>query len=536
MPIPFPFDFRKPDYTMVAEWRLERLNKLRANPEEFQGLRKFYKDNPAQFIIDWGVTFDPRNPERGLPSVIPFLLFPKQEEWVQWFMERWKNREPGITDKSRELGMSWLTMAVASTTCLFNDGIVVGVGSRKEVLVDQRGDPGCLLYKARQFVSRLPKEFRGDWDERKHAPYMRVTFPNTGSLIKGESGDGIGRGDRASFYILDESAFVPNPEAIDASLSQTTNCRIDVSTPNGPNNPFARKRMSGNISAFTLHWRDDPRKDQAWYDKQCKFLDDPVVIAQELDLDYNASVEGVLIPAQWIEASIDAHIKLGIKPTGVRKVGFDIADEGRDKNAFCGRYGILVEYMESWSGKNSDLFRTLEKVFDLCDVLDYPEVFYDADGMGASVRGDARVINAKRGNDLIKFNPFQGSGSIVDPRGNPFSVSGEMKDSEKGRTNEDYLLNAKAQGWWSLRRRFLLTYRAITEGLEYNVEDIISISSSIPCHRQLVAELSQPTYDRTNTGKMFVDKMPDGAKSPNLADAVMIAFAPYKQHRGFFTD
>jgi hypothetical protein len=286
---------------------------------------------------------------------------------------------------------------------------------------------------------------------------------------------------------------------------------------------------------FTLHWRDDPRKDQEWYDKQCRFLDDPVVIAQELDLDYNASIEHVLIPAPWIEASIDAHIKLNIKPTGIKKVGFDVADQGKDKNAFCGRYGILVEYMESWSGKNSDIFGTVEKVFDLCDVLDYPEVFYDADGMGAGVRGDARVINDKRSHK-IKFNAFQGSGAIVDPRGNPFQVTGEFKDGEKGRTNEDYLLNAKAQGWWSLRRRFLLTYRAVKEGLEFNPEDIISISSSIPCHRQLVSELSQPTYDRTNTGKMFVDKMPDGSKSPNLADAVMIAFSPYKKHSGFFTD
>lgn len=520
---------------MVAEWRVERLNRIRANPDSMEGLKKYYRDNPAQFIIDWGITFDPRNVERGLPSVIPFLLFPKQEEWVHWLMERWKGQERGLTDKSRELGLSWLTMAVASTVCLFNYGVAIGVGSRKEICVDQNGDPGCLLYKARQFISALPKEFRGTWEEKKHSPYMRVTFPDTGSIIKGEAGESIGRGDRTSFYFVDESAFLPNPESIEASLSQTTNCRIDISTPNGPNNPFAQKRMSGKVSVFTLHWRDDPRKDEAWYEKQCRTIDDPVIIAQELDLDYTASVEGVLIPSIWIEAAVDAHIKLGIKPAGLRRVGLDIADEGKDKNAFCGRHGILIEYLESWSGKNSDIYHTVERTFQLCDVLDYPEVFYDADGIGAGVRGDARVLNTHRPTPL-KFTYFQGSGAVVDPDGNPFAASGEFKDGTKGRTNEDFLLNAKAQAWWMLRRRFLLTYRAVKEGLEYNPEDIISISSNIPIYRQLTAELSQPRYKTNQVGKLLVDKMPEGARSPNLADAVMIAFAPHKKHRGFFSD
>ena len=387
MPIPFPFDFKNPDYRSVFEWRLERLNLMRKKPEIVQTLRNFYKIDPAQFIIDWGVTFDPRNVERGLPTLMPFLLFPKQEDWINWFLDRWKNQEPGLTDKSREMGLSWLTVSMASTICLFNAGVVVGFGSRKEEYVDKKGDPKSLLYKARQFVSNLPEEFRGNWDERKHAPYMRVEFPETGSVIAGESGDGIGRGARASFYFVDESAWMPRPELIDASLSQTTNCRIDISTPRGSNNPFARKRFGGKISVFSFHWREDPRKDDSWYQKQCRDIDDPVVIAQEIDLDYTASVEGILIPSAWVQAAVDSHIKLGIEPSGIRKAGLDIADEGKDKNSLCGRYGILIEYLEDWSGKGADIYKTVEKAFLLCDVLDYPLVDYDADGLGAGGKG-----------------------------------------------------------------------------------------------------------------------------------------------------
>jgi hypothetical protein len=906
MSLPFPFDFKNPDYPLIFQWRLDCLNNIRRDKEKLPGLFAYYKNNPAQFIIDWGVTSDPRNVERGLPAVIPFLLFPRQEEWVHWLIERWKNREPGLVDKSRELGLSWLCICVAVTMCIFNEGMTIGFGSRKEEYVDKKGDPKSILWKGRQFLSLLPEEFRGTWSERKHSPYMRIEFPDSNSVITGESGDGIGRGARSSIFFVDESAWIPRSDLIDASLSQTTNCRIDVSTPRGMNNSFARKRFGGKVSVFTFHWAqpldaklltpsgwvlmgdikkgdqvigsnglpikilnifpkgdseiyritfndgsfteccldhlwsiikkgnhkkerrhitqvmslfeimknyisydkrgfkshayqipllsnpvifdnqelfldpyimgcvlgdgtiptntqrfiaistidieiinlcnerlpkgfkfihagnityrlsafdnfrggingrgqhnpinkffkelqlsgkkshtkfipeiyklsspqqridllrglldtdgstcksnpgiaryyttsisladdvvfivqslggvakkricksekrnfpgnriyecresfmieirlpgdinpfllhrksssflkstkyfprrsivsiekvgikksqcirvdaldglyitdnfivthntDDPRKDQAWYEKTCRDIDDPVVIAQEIDLDYAASMEGVLIPAAWVQSAIDAHIKLNIKPTGVRKIGLDIADEGADKNAVCGRHGILIEHLEEWSGKGGDIYETVEKTFRICDQLGFYDVDYDADGLGAGVRGDARVINKTRvatGQRKILFNPFRGSGAVVDPDGNPFHSSNDSKDKEKGRTNDDFFYNAKAQAWWALRRRFQLTYRAIVENLEVNPEDIISISSSIPEYKKLMTELSQPTYSQNNNGKIVVDKTPNGARSPNKADCVMISFAPSKPKIvGFFS-
>jgi len=525
MPLPFAFDFKKPDYKQVFDARIENLARLRKKPKALAGLKAFYKDNPAQFIIDWGVTFDPRNVEVGLPTLMPFMLFPKQEEWVQWFMERWKNKEPGITDKSREMGLSWLTIAVSCSVCLFNDGVVAGFGSRKEEYVDKKGDPKSLLYKARQFIAHVPEEFRPGYDERKHAPYMRIEFPHTGSVIAGESGDGIGRGARASFYVVDESAWMPRPDLIDASLSQTTNCRIDVSTPRGMNNPFARKRFGGAISVFSFHWREDPRKDQAWYDKTCKDIDNPVVIAQEVDLDYSASVEGIVIPSAWVQSAIDAHIKLGIKPTGVRKAGLDIADEGRDKNAYCGRHGIVLEYLEIWSGKSSDIYETVERAITLSDILDYPAIDYDADGMGAGVRGDAKILNRKRRVPII-FNPFRGSGAVLDKEQYVFQTASEGTNRERGPTNEDFFGNFKAQAWWSLRTRFQKTHRAVVQGLEYNADELISISSNITDLSALIAELSQPTYRQNDAGKIIIDKIADGGLSPNRADSAMIAFAP----------
>lgn len=523
------FDYKNPDYNAIFKMRLERLSRIRNDPECLPALRAYYRDNPADFINDWGVTFEPRNVERRLPSLIPFILFPKQIEFVNWTVEHWRAQKPGLVEKSRDMGISWLSVALASTLCLFNEGMVVGFGSRKEEYVDKKDGPKSLFWKARQFIKYLPPEFRGIWEENKHAPYMRINFPTTGSYIAGEAGDSIGRGDRSSIYFVDEAAHLERPHLIDASLSQTTNCRIDMSSVNGMGNPFAEKRHSGKIDVFTFHWRDDPRKSEEWYAKQLEQLSD-VVVAQEIDINYSASVEGVVIPSAWVQAAIDAHIKLGIKPTGERKGALDVADEGRDLNAFCGAHGILIEYLDAWSGKGDDIYGTTERAFNICDEMGYDAFRYDSDGLGVGVRGDARIINEKRTNKL-DVTPFRGSGEIVDPDKPVPTFNG----SESDRTNADFFANAKAQAWWSLRLRFLATYRAVVEGMTYDPDSLISISSNIPSYQKLVAELSQPTYSQNGAGKILINKAPDGTKSPNLADAVMIRYSPNsKPPKGFF--
>lgn len=518
MPLPFEFDWRKPDYRAVLEWRLQRLAWIRENLEKLPALKVFYRDHPAQFINDWGMTFDPRNADLDLPSAIPFVLFPRQEEWIGWILDRWRAREPGITEKSRDMGVSWLAVGLAATLCLFRPGFVVGFGSRKEDYVDKIGDPKSLFWKARAFIKALPPEFRGGWAADRHAPHMRIGFPETGSYMTGEAGDNIGRGDRTSLYFVDESAHLERPESVDASLSQTTNCRQDLSSVKGRANPFAQKRFGGRIKVFTFHWRDDPRKGEEWYAKQQAELS-PVVLAQEVDIDYAASVAGVVIPSAWVQAAVGAHRKLGIEPSGAKHGALDVADQGVDKNAFGACHGIVVNHAEAWSGKGDDIFGTVQKAIDLCDALGLEAFDYDADGLGAGVRGDARVINDQRAEKAlrpVRADAFRGSGGVHDPEG-------QMVPQ---RQNKDFFANAKAQAWWALRFRFQNTYRAIVEGMDVPADDLISLDPDLPELLQLMAELSQPTYSVNGVGKIVIDKQPDNTPSPNLADVVMMLFAP----------
>src|SRR6478609_7747209 len=112
------YDFANPDVTIVFNERTRFLRKIRDDPSCMPALRVHYKENPADFINDWGMTLDPKGVERGLPALIPFVLYPKQREWVEWVVDHWKHQKPGLTDKSRQGGLSWLSMALSCTLCL----------------------------------------------------------------------------------------------------------------------------------------------------------------------------------------------------------------------------------------------------------------------------------------------------------------------------------------------------------------------------------------------------------------------------------
>jgi len=516
---PACFDWKNPDYTAVLKQRLERLQKIRATPQHLPALRLHYQNHIAQFLDDWAVTVDPRVAAKGRSAFMPLKLFPKQVELVNWFIALWKSGEPGVLVKARDIGASWLAMATACSLCVFHKNMMVGIGSAKEDKLDRSGDPDTLFYKGRQFLANLPQEFRGGFDVTKNSAHLRIIIPETGSSITGEAGDQIGRGGRKAIFFLDESAHIPRPQLIDAALATATDCRIDMSSVNGSANSFAERARSGKIKRFDFGWRDDPRKDGRWYAQKASELD-PVTLAQEIDCNFAASAEGLLIPSNWVQSAIGAHRNLGIEPTGMKYSGFDVADAGANRCALAARHGILLERLQSWSGQGGDLYRSTVRAFSLLDEWGYAQdsFMYDSDGLGAGIRGCADRINedrtaAHRGR--VRVQAFRGSGAVWNPR----------DQMVKGSVNEDYFLNLKAQSWWALRMRFEQTWRAM-QGLPYQREELISINPNLPELTALVLELSQPTYARTASGKLTIDKVPDGARSPDLADSVMIAFAP----------
>lgn len=387
MKLPLNWDWKNPDYSAIYAERIKRLQRIRSEPALLGPLKEHYAQHPVDFINDWMCTFDPRNVERGIEATTPFLLFPKQEEYIQWVHDRWRKRESALVEKSRDAGISWLCVAFGVWMWLFHPGVVIGFGSRKEIYVDDLGNPASLFWKIRECVNLLPEEFRPKgWDHRKHAPFMRISNPENGSVIVGEAGDNLGRGNRTSLYFVDEAAFLERPDVVDAALSQTTNCRIDVSTPNGEGNSFARKRRAGKVPVFTFLWKDDPRKDDAWYEKQRQLLD-PVVLAQEVDISYAASTANAWIPAISVITAMGRG-PADVPKTGPWRLGVDVARFGDDKTAIVLRGHRSAPAIGTWGQLKTTEVSALVK--DYCircarAGIKIEQIAVDVIGIGAGV-------------------------------------------------------------------------------------------------------------------------------------------------------
>ena len=449
-------DWKHPNYTEILAERAARLNKLRGDPKLLSAAKIHYAHHPWDFVNDWGMTFDPRNIERGLPATIPFVLFPRQIEYLKWVYDLWQRGERGLTEKSRDFGATWLAGGFAATMwvvptwlhCWFPD-----LGKRNSLIKKEIRRP--FSRKSAPFIRMLPREFKPvGYNEREHASFMKILNPENGSTITGESGDEIGRGGRMSIYFVDEAAFITHQESVDAALSQTTNCQIDISTPNGNGNAFYKKRHNGKTKVFVMDWKDDPRKDQAWYDKQVAQFEE-VIVAQEIDRDYNASQENVFVPAKWIDACVDAHKKLGWEPSGVRVCSFDPADVG-DAKAYGTRHGSLVE--ESIQLKDGDITFAVPMMKEFVS-KQQPDFFvYDSDGMGAPIIKLAiRDEFEHKGIDLV---PFMGASTDFP---NP-----TQRIEELDKIAKDAFLNMRAWAWWHFRNRAEKTYNAVKNGVYAN--------------------------------------------------------------------
>lgn len=518
----------------MCERRLQ-LAWLNANPERLPAIKDYYRFNIATFVNDWGVTSDPRRVAKG-STLIPFLLFPKQFELIDFMVDRFRAGEPGVIIKSREVGASYCSCATLVTLALFNVGFTATVGSATEVKIDHgRANKNTLFYKIREFAENLPDIFRAGYTREK-STYMLASFPENSSEIIGEAGKNIGRGGRSSIVVLDEAAHLPDSEAIDESLSANSPCVISISSVNGTANSFYTKAMNPNIPNMYFRWNDDPRKSPEWYQKQVDIWG-AVAVAQELDCDFAASTDRIIIPSTHVTSAIGLADKV-MRDSGIDvakgrwRIAYDPAGEGADRNAVAVMHGPVLVHAESWSGKGDDLLGSVARVFKICDQYGVNEFEYDADGVGIGIPGHIRALNEKRestpkerrGRDIplpIRGRPFHGGGELVNP--SDYVPGSSSRDNTR---NEDAFHNLKAQSWFQLSYLFANAHRLATQGGDFDPDECIFMSSDIPELSRLCVELSQPQYKTNSSGKYLVDKKPDSSASPNLGDAIMVATSP----------
>jgi hypothetical protein len=501
----------------------------------FHDVMTHWQHNPVDFIGDVCLTYDPRVETL---KTMPFILFPRQKELIQFLQGCLKDKQSGLVEKCRDMGLTWLAASYAVWLWLFVPGASVGFGSRKEMLVDRIGDPDSIFAKLRLIISGIPPFMRPEYE----APYMKIINHHNGATITGEAGENIGRGARKLIFFVDESAHLEHQEQVAAALGNTTDVRIDISSVKGTGTVFHKKRMAGEVwelgktiergktRVFIFDWREDPRKSQEWYDQERKKAENEGLLhifAQEVDRDYSSAIERVIIPSIWVRAAIDAHVKLGVVPTGEHVAGQDIADGGGDKNALAIRHGILLQHISAWGGEAGDSPGTSLPV---CIEHHVNELFYDSIGVGAGFKTGANTLRDQGAiPDSMEIIPWNAASSPQDPE--KHIIDGD----DQSPLNEDQYGNLKAQSWFRLRTRFAKTYKAVIEGEAFDPEEIISLPSTLPNLHALTMELSQAVYKYSANGKTIVDKVGEGSRSPNMADAVVMCYNPIRQPVGWFS-
>lgn len=225
----------------------------------------------------------------------------------------------------------------------------------------------------------------------------------------------------------------------------------------------------------------------------------------------------VVIKRSWLQAAVDAHLEV-VPSSGIwrgsKTLGYDVADDGGDKNATTGMDGSICISLDEWKGGEDELRESAARAKQSAEAINASQLGYDSIGVGA---GTGSHLNALGWRSHFKFNA---GGKVSEPK------------RQYGTTkipNEEFFSNLKAQTWWLTADRFRNTYLAVTKGRRFPADQMISLSSDCDPKLldKLIDELSTPQRDFDNGGKVKVESKKDLAKrevaSPNIADSFIIA-------------
>jgi len=468
-------------------------------------------------------TYDPRvATDPKMLATVPFDLFPRQYDLLDWITARVQAKEEGVCEKSRDIGWTWIAAGYALNRWLYVDGFKTTFGSRKEIYVDNAGDPDSIFGKIRLIMDRLPVWMMPKgFVQSKHDNFMRLINPANKNIISGEAGDNMGRGGRSTLYIVDEGAFIERAEKVNAAIVANADCRIWASSSNGPGNLFHQKRSSGKIPVFRYHYSDDPRKDAEYVKQKKKELEStPWTWEAEYEINYSASQSNVCIPAAWVASARKLYDLIASgqiqydKPERGR-AGLDIG-AGKAKSVLMPSYGIIFEQPSRWL--QVDNIKTTYDALDAALERSIDIINYDAVGVGNTVTSTLNYVPEKY--QQLQINAVN------------TGVAPEERLMADKRMAAEWFDNLKIQLWWRGRDRFRATHEHIlflegdTEhGVPHELWELIALCRC----QELESQLSIPLWFKKENGLLILESKKQlairGVASPDDADAFMLNLA-----------
>jgi len=217
-----------------------------------------------------------------------------------------------------------------------------------------------------------------------------------------------------------------------------------------------------------------------------------------------------------LQAWIDSAVRLYKKENdGDFVTAIDPYDEGADCHACAVRKGLALIQLESWQG--GDTGDATRKMVSTIIKEKQSHVIYDSVGVGAGVKSE---LNRLKDDGLIKnitsITPHS-NGEEVKHKHSIYRIRG----AETGKKNKDQFSNFGAQHWFTVRELFENAY--LHEQGRWD-GDYITINPDLKDLKSLMIELKQIEFEPDSKLRTKIVKQPKGTKSPNKADAVMMAF------------
>ncbi len=265
-------------------------------------------------------------------------------------------------------------------------------------------------------------------------------------------------------------------------------------------------------------WNDEQEVLREWdYKNRSRATYDWIWEGKFLD-----TVDDAIIQPEWFDACVDAHEKLGFKPTGKKVVSHDPSDNGADDKGLCYRHGSVVFDVQA---------REFGDVSDGCDWATSYAIekgaqgfVWDGDGMGIGLR--RQVADNFKGQNIEQII-FRGSErpDAPDALYEPIEDNAAMS-----RSNKHTFFNKRSQYYIALKDRMYRTYRAVEHGEYHDPDELISFSSNMGEMQALRSEICRIPQKRNGNGKIQIMSKDDMKRlleidSPNMADAVMMSLA-----------
>jgi hypothetical protein len=210
-----------------------------------------------------------KHPERGR---IKFELREAQLSTIRsWMSERYS-----IVLKARQIGFSTLAAAYAFWLVFFAQDRFIVMLSRTE------RESVKLLAKSKYGYRFLPHWMKERGPRQTTDHQLKMVFDNESAIESLPSGSDPARGESVYLVIVDEWAFLPNPEEAWASIEPITDVGgrvIGLSTANGSGNFFHQlwvgsQTGDNKFKGIFFPWNADGERNDDWYEAKSRNMQD----------------------------------------------------------------------------------------------------------------------------------------------------------------------------------------------------------------------------------------------------------------------